>query len=387
MAYTFSSGSSQYLEYAGELPNGDSINNRFVAFSCWFNASSLSTGTRQPLVAFDFNYYGSHYYLEIGLQPSTDRAYARWNGAVAEATLDLSTGVWYHLFGLFEWAPSTTCTDPACYVNGGNVGTVTGSGAGINTTRSMYIGRGYNAYSSASVAEVAIWYYSSAGRNFTQAEISMLAAGYSPLLVRPQELVSYIPLVRGLNDVVWGKTFTATNSPTVSDHPPVWNISSQRVLSVPEYAPPERLSVTTAGATVALTEDPAVKATQVAAYVEYDLDPQVMVTTAGATVALTEDPAVKATQVGAYVEYIIVPPVMQVGGLAGVARATGSAGRAGGLVGLARAQADGAQIGGMVAIVRATEQVAGSGSPQIRRYGHILSTGSAIQRGRGIRYG
>ena len=148
----------------------------------------------------------------------------------------------------------------------------------------------------------------------------------------------------------------------------------------------ESLSVTTAGATVALTEDPAVKATQVAAYIEYDLDPQVMVTTAGATVALTEDPAVKATQVGAYVEYIIVFPDAQVGGLAGVARATGSAARAGGLVGLARAQADGAQVGGMVAIVRATEQVAGSGSPQIRRYGHILSTGSAIQRGR-VRYG
>lgn len=247
MAYTFVSGSSQYLHYPNALPNGD-INARFVTIACWFKAAALSTGTKQVLVAWTSDFFSNYYHLEIGLQPSSDRAYASWAGATAEATLDLSTDTWYHLTGTFEYAPSTTRTDPACYINGANVGTATGSGAGINGTVGVYIGRsvGVAGYASATIAEVAGWYYGSAGdRNFTDAELAILAAGYSPLLVRPQELVNYLPLVGHLNDTVWGKTFTAYNTPTVSAHPrvlyPARTMLGENTYAVPATGHPAAL--------------------------------------------------------------------------------------------------------------------------------------------------
>jgi hypothetical protein len=50
----------------------------------------------------------------------------------------------------------------------------------------------------------------------------MLAAGFSPLFVRPQSLVAYWPLIRDNdNDIVGGYDMTAYNTPTVAAHPPV----------------------------------------------------------------------------------------------------------------------------------------------------------------------
>ena len=67
---------------------------------------------------------------------------------------------------------------------------------------------------SGNVAEVAVW-----AAALDQAEAEALAAGFSPLLIRPSALVSYVPLWRDEdNDHVTGTVFTPVNTPA---RPPV----------------------------------------------------------------------------------------------------------------------------------------------------------------------
>jgi hypothetical protein len=79
---------------------------------------------------------------------------------------------------------------------------------------------GLGVYFKGHLAESAIW-----AAELTAAEIEQLAAGYSPLCVRPQSLVFYAPLFgRGGaagNEEEWvgGRTLTQNDSPTVTDHP------------------------------------------------------------------------------------------------------------------------------------------------------------------------
>ena len=55
----------------------------------------------------------------------------------------------------------------------------------------------------------------------TDAEAAILAAGYSPLFVRPQSIRAYWPLIRGSADRVGGFALTEHNAPTVEDQSPV----------------------------------------------------------------------------------------------------------------------------------------------------------------------
>lgn len=62
------------------------------------------------------------------------------------------------------------------------------------------------------IAEVAIYL-----ATLTAAECLGYQRGYSPLLIRPHSLLSYVPLVRGLSDLKTGSAWTATGT-TVADH-------------------------------------------------------------------------------------------------------------------------------------------------------------------------
>lgn len=67
------------------------------------------------------------------------------------------------------------------------------------------------------IAEVAIY-----NTNLTASEIESLAKGVTCDKVRPQSLVFYAPLIRGLQDVKGGLAITNNNSATVADHPRVY---------------------------------------------------------------------------------------------------------------------------------------------------------------------
>lgn len=72
-------------------------------------------------------------------------------------------------------------------------------------------------FSNGEIAEVAMW-----SAALTADDMNALAKGFSPLLVRPQALVSYIPLIRPTRDPVRGDAWSEINSPISTDHPRVF---------------------------------------------------------------------------------------------------------------------------------------------------------------------
>ncbi len=55
----------------------------------------------------------------------------------------------------------------------------------------------------------------------TAEEVASLAKGMTCDKIRPQSLVTYIPLMRDIQDIARGMTLTNTNS-TVANHPRIY---------------------------------------------------------------------------------------------------------------------------------------------------------------------
>jgi hypothetical protein len=142
--------------------------------------------------------------------------------AAAKTSAAMSAGTWNHAAGVFSSA-----TSRAAYLNGGNKGTETTNitfAAGIDTTAIGRLSRPTPAaYFHGSCAEAGVW-----AAALSDEEIAALAAGLSPLQVRPQSLVAYWPLfARATNEEDWvgGNTLAVTGA-TAADHPriiyPAW---------------------------------------------------------------------------------------------------------------------------------------------------------------------
>lgn len=142
------------------------------------------------------------------------------------------------------------------------------------------------------IAEAAIW-----NAALTDAEVAVLAAGYSPLLVRSQSLVFYIPLVREILDVVGGVTITNNNGSTVGDHCRII-LPTRPTLLVP---PPGILQVTASPAVVSVTA----------------VTPGTGLGVSPAVVSMTATAPVVGVVAGvAVVHLIAVAPAVDVGGIA-----------------------------------------------------------------------
>lgn len=125
------------------------------------------------------------------------------------------TNTWFHAAGVVH-----STTSRQCYLNG------TGSSLAAGTAQSSVFnkiliaadtGYGLEAFASGSIAEVGVW-----SAALSASEISSLAKGVSPRLVRPQSLVFCSPLIRNLVDKNGGVTITNNNSATVADHPRIY---------------------------------------------------------------------------------------------------------------------------------------------------------------------
>jgi len=111
---------------------------------------------------------------------------------VAIATAAPTEDQWNHVAAIF-----TSSTSRAVFVNGGNKGTNSDSVAvGHNpdlTGIGCYVRIGDQDWFewNGRIAEVGFWNVA-----LTDEEVAVLAKGYSPLFVRPQNLVAYWPLIR-----------------------------------------------------------------------------------------------------------------------------------------------------------------------------------------------
>ena len=121
-----------------------------------------------------------------------------WHSVVGEITAANARQVWLDNAGNGSNATSLTPgtltkTTAGAYDNGGTLGG--------NVAHEL--------------ADIAVWSVA-----LTSDERASLAAGVSPLLIRPDKLEIYLPLMRGGNDYMGG-AFTVTGA-TVADHPRVY---------------------------------------------------------------------------------------------------------------------------------------------------------------------
>jgi|GEM_PF-1616296 len=215
MARSFDLGSSEYLRYAGApviVPP--------FSMTCWAYPLDITNFSALMAIASSGNYRDTHY-LGLAGHVAGDPVYAVTGDAgawgTAETSSGYSSGSWQHFCGV--WSATNA---RAVYLDGANKGTdaTSKTPAGIDQTAlANRWGNGLaNAFLDGRMAWPAIWNVA-----LTDAEVAQLAAGFCPLLIRPQNLVAFWPLggLHGANDndIVGGYHLTAINTPTWAEHP------------------------------------------------------------------------------------------------------------------------------------------------------------------------
>jgi len=140
------------------------------------------------------------------------------SGNNATSAVAYTAGVWNH--GIAICASNT---DRRVYLNGGNRANNTNNLA-FAAIDNLWVGaQRVNAdWWNGSIAEAAIW-----NAALTDAEVAKLAAGISPLSMRPDKLVAYWPLYGGFSPEVPYKGTAAlvlTNAPTRGDHVRIFGV-------------------------------------------------------------------------------------------------------------------------------------------------------------------
>lgn len=137
---------------------------------------------------------------------------------LARTTTGYSADTWTHAIGI-----EVASNSRAAYINAGDVGTDANSrtpsgidhlGIGLVKVAAGYFYSNHNI----TVAEVAIWNVALGAD-----ERAALAAGFSPLLIRPANLINYWPLggIYGnhYRDIVGGYDLTQVGTVTAAEHP------------------------------------------------------------------------------------------------------------------------------------------------------------------------
>lgn len=210
MARTFVTASSQYLAYAG-VP----VTAVPVTLAAW--VKPVDVAAQYGIVGVANSATGAG--VGLVLQPTTGKVMARVDDTVvapsALSTTSVAVGVWTHVCGVFAGLSSR-----AAFVNGGSKGTdttTTIAWSGLNVTELGDTNVGAHVwYLNGDLAEVAIWTVA-----LDDAEVASLAAGVSPLLVRPTALAAYWPLLGRTSPEIdlWGRRELTVIGATASAHP------------------------------------------------------------------------------------------------------------------------------------------------------------------------
>jgi len=202
--------------------------------ACWFNADALSEEGH----LISINDWSAVQLWGIGMGHAGDNsslaagAFGGSSWSVATDPTTLSAGRWYHGAGVFEsddtnrsvFLDGTETTNSATQTPSNVDNLMIGSQAYNSQPRQQFDGK---------IAEVGIW-----NVKLTPAEIAALAAGYSPLFVRPQNLVIYVPLINDNGAELINRTSWTTATGSAFAHPRIIYPSSQILQFPPAAAPP-----------------------------------------------------------------------------------------------------------------------------------------------------
>lgn len=225
MAVAFD-GTDQYFKTPSALFSGTSGTDFDITFVCWARPDNRHTGY---VIAAD---NGSNYADGWGIYTVSGGKFAmRWESSYKIGTTTFPNGnsTWYHVAGVWQYGTRTL------YLDGASEATNTSNRAMVlDNADNFYIGNSrLNNYFEGKIAECAAYSVS-----LTAAEIETLAAGFSPLFVRPDKLIGYWPLGGTLTPATSGVDATGTdgdltayNSPAEFSHPyQVWPTAQQNIV-------------------------------------------------------------------------------------------------------------------------------------------------------------
>lgn len=207
MSRTFDSNVSNFLR------NGNTVVSGYpYSMGCWFNTSDVTNN--QMLIGFadgsDDPYYQG--IMAAGTASNSLKVIARNGGGEfnAQTSTSYSADTWHHALGTFDIATRWVYLDGAGAVENT---TSVAFAAQLDRTSIGKLDRLSDIIPHGGlIAEAAIWKI-----KLTPSNALELAAGYSPLLVRPDALVSYWPLYGNIDpepDLVGG--FNQTVNGTVA---------------------------------------------------------------------------------------------------------------------------------------------------------------------------
>jgi len=234
VARLFDDAASQYLKYAAQTITAFPFT---VSLRFYVDADALV----QMLFTQSREDPGNYYtYLAARMDSAGDplRATVITNGVGANAVTTNAISAdssWHHAVGIYT-ASGVTAILNADFANEGNAGHAVAYPGGMDNTLIAAIedNASRRNYLSGAMAEVAVW-----SAALTDPEVSILYEGVSPLLVRPQSLVLYVPLIRDDDeDIVGGLSFTANGGPTIAAHPGVFYPGAVLVGQLPSGGPP-----------------------------------------------------------------------------------------------------------------------------------------------------
>lgn len=234
MGIKYTDGSNEYLLISQNLIGTD-----VFTWMCWFFLESQTGFDQTFMMSGDGDVGQDDGYHRLQYDDSiNDIRFSFRNGPTEHAitTSGANIGGWNHCLAF-----RASATDAQCFLNGDAGGSNSTSVTGVDA-RTNFFSVGMSRDDTPGdpcdgiLAEIAIWNIALSD----DADRQALAAGMSPLLVRPDALIRYFPCVNlaDLNDRLSSTTLTAFNTPISGDHPKIFRPSSQLILPINAPVPP-----------------------------------------------------------------------------------------------------------------------------------------------------
>lgn len=188
-----------------------------LTMACWFKPQvALSQNLLMSLA--DTGAFNQFYMYTTSGASSLIQA-GVYSGGSSEAETTTSYGVldeWHHAVAVFA-----SSTSRSAYLDGGGKGTNTQSrtptGLLVSSIGNAFYVSGQGGGMKGLIAEAAMW-----SAALTDGEVLSLSQGASPLLIRPQSLVMYVPglsLGGGVSPNLVGAPYTVMGATSIAEHP------------------------------------------------------------------------------------------------------------------------------------------------------------------------
>lgn len=209
MAWDFD-GTNDYMEATSAVLTAGPL-----TLAAWINVDT--TGAAQRILSISSATGNDRWSLLVGATDVITMQVGASNGFASVSTTNTVTaGTWHHVAG--SW--NTTTNQPQqVWIDGVKSGPTNSSRTPVagqlskTLLGSTYVSSALAQYLNGRIAEAAIW-----NVILTDTQVTSLSKGFRPSLVRPDKLSLYVPLVREVQDVRAGLSFT-NNATAVAIHP------------------------------------------------------------------------------------------------------------------------------------------------------------------------